>query len=89
MLVIGLFPFPGFFSLMIVIGALLSWVSPDPSNPVVQAIYGVSEPLLSPFRRYIPLLGGIDISPIVALLCFHLLGTVAYQIIGGLLGGAI
>lgn len=88
-LVIGLFPFPGFFSLVIVVGALLSWVSPDPSNPIVQAIYGISEPLLRPFRRYIPLLGGIDVSPIAALVCFQLVGTLANQIIAGLFRGGI
>lgn len=89
MLVIGLFPLPGFFSLVIIVGALLSWVTPDPSNPIVQAIYGISEPLLYPFRRYIPLLGGIDVSPIVALLCFQLLGTLARQILAGLLRGGL
>ena len=80
-LVLALFPFPGFFSLVIIIGALLSWVSPDPSNPVVQAIYGVSEPLLDPFRRFVPLLGGLDLSPIVALLCFQILGGIGQQVI--------
>lgn len=89
MLIIGLFPFPGFFSLVIIVGALLSWVNPDPSNPIVQAIYGISEPLISPFRRYIPLLGGIDISPIIALICFQLLGSLAYQLLTGLLRGGI
>jgi YggT family protein len=84
MLVVGLFT--GFFSLVIIIGALLSWVSPDPSNPVVQAIYGISEPMLRPFRRFVPLLGGLDLSPIFALLCFQLLGRFAQQIIGGLMG---
>ncbi len=84
MLVVGLFP--GFFSIFIIIGALLSWVSPDPSNPVVQAIYGISEPLLTPFRRFVPLLGGLDISPIFALLCFQILGRVAQQIIARFMG---
>ena len=84
-LVLGLFPFPGFFSLIIIVGALLSWVSPDPSNPVVQAIYGISEPLLSPFRRFVPLIGGLDISPIVALFCFQILGGMGQQIIAWLL----
>ena len=60
----------GFLSLVIIIGALLSWVSPDPYNPVVQTIYGISEPLLEPFRKIIPNLGGLDISPIAALICF-------------------
>ena len=84
-LVLGLFPFPGFFSLIIIVGALLSWVSPDPSNPVVQAVYGISEPLLRPFRRFVPLIGGLDLSPIVALFCFQILGGVGRQIIARLL----
>ncbi len=85
-LVLALFPFPGFFSLVIVVGALLSWVSPDPSNPIVQTIYGISEPLLVPFRRIIPHIGGLDISPILALLCFQILGVVGQQIIAGIIG---
>ena len=82
-LTIGLFP--GFFSLVIIVGALLSWVSPDPYNPVVQAIYGISEPLLSPFRRFIPAIGGIDVTPIVALLCFQILGNFARNLIAGII----
>lgn len=85
MLVLGLFTFPGFFSLVIVAGAVLSWVSPDPSNPIVQAIYGISEPLLSPFRRFVPLLGGIDFSPIAAIFCYQILGGLGQQMIAGLL----
>jgi len=83
MLAVGLFP--GFFSIVIIVGVLLSWVSPDPSNPVVQAIYGISEPLLAPFRRFVPLLGGLDISPIFALLCFQILGRLAQDFIAGLM----
>jgi len=84
-LFLALFPFPGFFALVIIIAALLSWVSPDPSNPVVQMIYGISEPVLIPFRRYVPLLGGLDISPIVALLCFQILGGLGQQVVAGLM----
>lgn len=83
-LIVGLFP--GFFSVVIIIGALLSWVSPDPSNPVVQAIYGISEPFLAPFRRFVPCLGGLDVSPIIALLCFQVLGRVGQELIAGLMG---
>ena len=78
-LIIGLFT--GFFTIIIFVGVLLSWVSPDPYNPIVQTIYGISEPLLRPFRKIIPTLGGLDISPILALLCF--------QIIGGQLAGLL
>jgi len=56
-------------SWLIIIRALLSWVSPDPFNPIVSFIYGVTEPILAPFRRMIPgHMIGIDLSPILALL---------------------
>ncbi len=73
--------FPGFFSLVILVSVLLSWVSPSPYNPVVQTIYGISEPLLAPFRRIIPLIAGLDLSPLVALFCFQILGGVLRQAI--------
>lgn len=54
---------------LIIIRALISWVSPDPYNPIVQFLYKTTEPLLSPFRRLIPMYRiGIDISPIFAIL---------------------
>jgi YggT family protein len=54
---------------LIIIRALLSWVSPDPYNPVVQFLYKITEPILEPFRRLAPAYTiGIDISPIFALL---------------------
>lgn len=87
LLTLGLFPFPGFFSLVIIVGALLSWVSPDPSNPVVRMIYGISEPVLQPFRRILPHFGGLDVSPILALLCFHLLGRFGQYLISGIMKG--
>ena len=54
---------------LIIIRALLSWVSPDPYNPIVQFLYKVTEPLLAPFRRLLPLYTvGLDLSPIFALI---------------------
>ncbi|MCL5808319.1 MAG: YggT family protein [Deltaproteobacteria bacterium] len=54
---------------IIVIRAVLSWVNPDPYNPVVRLLYQVTEPLLARVRRWIPFRGmGIDISPIIILL---------------------
>jgi len=53
---------------LIIIRALLSWVNPDPYNPIVQFINAVTEPILAPFRRIIPAYNiGIDLSPILAL----------------------
>ncbi len=54
---------------IIIISALLSWVNPDPYNPIVRFLYSVTEPVLRPIRRLIGhRLGPIDISPIVVIL---------------------
>lgn len=54
---------------LIIIRALLSWVNPDPSNPIVRILYTITEPILSPFRKIIPAYSiGIDLSPVLALL---------------------
>lgn len=54
---------------LIIIRAVLSWVSPDPYNPIVRFIHNVTEPVLYRIRSAIPLaFGGIDFSPIVVLL---------------------
>lgn len=54
---------------LIIIRALLSWVNPDPYNPIVQFLYKTTEPLLAPFRRILPTYAiGLDISPIFALI---------------------
>ena len=52
-----------------IIRAVLSWVSPDPYNPIVRTIYALTEPVLSPLRRKLPLYAGtIDFSIAVAVL---------------------
>ncbi len=55
------------FYWLILIRALISWVNPDPFNPVVQFLHRVTEPVLEPIRRLLPQLS-IDISPIIAFL---------------------
>ncbi|MCL4478299.1 MAG: YggT family protein [Deltaproteobacteria bacterium] len=67
--------------LLIIVRALLSWVNPDPYNPVVRFIYRVTEPILAPIRRIIPLgIGsGIDISPIIAFLLIMFLQPLVYR----------
>jgi YggT family protein len=55
---------------LILIRALISWVHPDPYNPIVQFLYKSTEPILYPIRKILPLdfKFGIDISPIIAFL---------------------
>jgi len=60
-----------FFTWVIIIGALMSWVSPDPNNPVVQLVRLLSEPVNRPFRKVIPDIGGIDISPIFSIIALQ------------------
>ncbi len=53
---------------IIIIRALISWVSPDPYNPVVRVLYRITEPVLQPVRRLIPTGGlGIDLSPVIVI----------------------
>ncbi len=54
---------------IVIIRALISWVNPDPYNPVVQILYKLTEPVLFPIRRLIGTFGmGIDLSPLVLIL---------------------
>ncbi len=59
----------GAYIWVLIIRALLSWVSPDPYNPIVRGLYSITEPVLSFLRRKFPLMAGsIDFSPMVAVL---------------------
>jgi len=59
----------GAYIWILIIRALLSWVSPDPYNPIVRGLYSITEPVLSFLRRKFPLMAGsIDFSPMVAVL---------------------
>jgi len=59
---------------IIIIRALLSWVNPDPYNPIVMFLYRITEPVLSFVRRKLPIGSfGIDFSPMVVILVIWLL----------------
>lgn len=59
---------------VLIINALLSWVNPDPRNPIVQFLYSATWPVLHQIRQRIPVVyGGIDVSPLVAMLAIYLL----------------
>ena len=54
---------------IVIARALISWVNPDPYNPIVRFLHNVTDPVLDRIRRLIPLnLGGIDLSPLVLLI---------------------
>ena len=57
---------------IIVIRAVISWVNPDPWNPIVRFLYQVTEPVLEPIRHRLPMTG-IDFSPLIAMLAIYFL----------------
>ena len=68
---------------LILIRALISWVNPDPFNPVVQLLNRITEPILQPIRRFLPPMG-IDISPIIAFLAIIFLKSFLVATLFGL-----
>ena len=69
------------YSIVIMISVLISWVSPDPFNPVVQFLRSVTEPIFAWVRRHLPfaVVGMIDLSPLVVLLMIQLLQMVVVR----------
>ena len=61
---------------IIIARAVLSWVSPDPFNPIVRFLYRITEPVLRPIRHRLPTLSiGIDLSPMVVILAIFFLDS--------------
>ena len=58
---------------IIIIRALLTWVNPDPRNPIVRFLHNATEPVLYPVRRALPYMGGIDLSPLVVIVGIYFL----------------
>jgi YggT family protein len=71
---------------LIIAAALVTWVSPDPRNPIVQFLFRSTEWILRPCRKILPprWTGGIDFSPILAILLI----VIIKQLVIGLLLGA-
>ena len=65
----------------IIIGrAVISWVNPDPYNPIVRFLHAVTEPVLHPIRRRLPIyFGGMDFSPILVILAIIFLQAFLVQ----------
>ncbi len=65
---------------IVIARAVISWVSPDPYNPIVRFLYAATEPVLYRLRRYLPLYaGGIDFSPIVVIVAIYFLQSFLVQ----------
>jgi YggT family protein len=69
------------YSWIIIAAALMSWVSPDPRNPIVAFLRQVTEPVLNPVRRLLPpwKTGGLDLSPLIVLLLIQFVDRVVLR----------
>jgi len=61
----------------IFIRIILSWVGMDPRNPVVIFLHDITEPILAPIRQFMPRLGMLDFSPMVAIFLLLLIARLA------------
>jgi YggT family protein len=76
-----------FYMFITIARAVLSWVSPDPYNPIVRFIHNVTEPVLYQIRKRVPIMfGGIDFSPIIVLLIIIFLRIFVVESLKGLAG---
>jgi len=74
-----------FYMWIVIAGAVLSWVSPDPYNPIVRFINMATEPVFYQIRKRLPVnFGGLDISPIVVILAIIFLQTFVVNSLHGL-----
>ncbi len=75
----------GLYSWVVIIAALITWVQPNPYNPIVRFLWNVTEPVYRYIRRYIPTtFGGVDIAPIILILALQFLQILITNIIASL-----
>jgi YggT family protein len=66
------------YSYVIIAAALITWVSPDPRNPIVQFLFKATEPVLRPVRNLLPpwRTGGLDLSPLIVIIAIQFIERV-------------
>ena len=66
------------YSYVIIAAALITWVSPDPRNPIVQFLFRATEPVLRPVRSLLPpwKTGGLDLSPLIVIIAIQFIERV-------------
>ncbi|MBH3713361.1 YggT family protein [Pseudomonas aeruginosa] len=74
------------FFFALIISVILSWVAPDSYNPGAQLVNQICEPLLMPFRKLLPNLGGLDLSPIFAFLALKLIDMLVINNLAAMTG---
>jgi YggT family protein len=74
------------FFFALIISVILSWVAPGSHNPGAELVNQICEPALAPFRRLLPNLGGLDISPILAFMVLKLLDMLVINNLAAMTG---
>ena len=66
---------------VIIAAALITWVSPDPRNPIVMFLRQITEPVLAPVRRLLPpwKTGGLDFSPLIVIIAIQFVERVIFR----------
>ena len=77
----------GAYMWIIIASAVITWVQPDPRNPIVRFLFAVTEPVLYRIRRFIPTrMGGFDIAPVILILIIIFIKSV---IIAGIVSSIV
>ena len=68
---------------VVIVAALLSWVNPDPYNPIVRFLRNATDPLYVRIRRWFPfvVLGGFDLSPVVVIVAIQIAGALLDRLV--------
>ncbi|MDD3596717.1 YggT family protein [Sulfuricurvum sp.] len=73
---------------VVIIGALLTWVRPDPYNPIVQIIYRLTEPAYRLIRKTMPtVFNGLDLAPIILIIILQVLDVILVNLINAVVLG--
>ena len=73
-------------TILVFVRVLLSWIpSVDHGHPVISFIVRITDPILQPIRRLLPPIGGLDLSPIIAIFLLQLVGRLMHQILVSIL----
>ncbi len=69
------------YTIIIIIRVLLSWIRHNPYNPLIRFVYQITEPPLRWIRRYVPTLGGLDLSPLILILVVYIMERILIRIL--------
>ena len=73
---------------VVIIAALITWVRPDPYNPIVQVLRRLTEPVYAYIRKYVPtVIGGVDLAPIIIILGLQFLDLFAVKLLFNIVNG--